>query len=77
MDQLSQILAKQAGFEIDQGQVTLHTIACTQQVELLIQLVAGWCLEKNKRFLFAHQATQQIAKDFEWLELPQQQQRPQ
>ena len=66
MDSLSEILTKQAGFAIDeQGNVTLEDTWCTLEVQLLIQLVASWCLEKNKRYLFSHQASQEIVKDFE------------
>jgi hypothetical protein len=64
-DKLSLILARQAGFQIDElGTVMLGDTTCTIEVELLIQLVAGWCLEKNRRFLFSHQATHDILKDF-------------
>jgi hypothetical protein len=66
VDSLSEILTKQAGFAIDpHGNVTLRDEWCTLEVQLLIQLVASWCLEKNRRYLFAHQATNEILKDFE------------
>lgn len=66
MDSLSKILAKQAGFNIDEhGNVHKGEQWCTLEVQLLIQLVAGWCLEKNRRYLFSHQATKEIIKDFE------------
>ena len=66
MDSLSEILTKQAGFHIDEhGNVTLGETWCTLEVQLLIQLVASWCLEKNRRYLFAHQASNEIKKDFE------------
>ena len=66
MDSLSNILAKQSGFTIDEhGNVTLGVTWCTLEVQLLIQLVSGWCLEKNRRFLFSHQATREIIKDFQ------------
>lgn len=66
MDSLSKILAKQAGFEIDEhDNITLGDTWCTLEVQLLIQLVAGWCLEKNRRYLFSHQASREIIKDFE------------
>ena len=66
MDSLSEILTKQAGFQIDpHGNVTLGDTWCTLEVQLLIQLVASWCLEKNRRYLFAYQASQEILKDFE------------
>ena len=66
MDSLSNILTKQAGFDIDEhGNVTLGEQWCTLETQLLIQLVVGWCLEKNRRHLFAYQASQQILKDFE------------
>ena len=66
VDSLSQILVKQAGFEIDPlGNVTLDKQWCTLEIQLLIQLVVVWCLEKNRRYLFAHQATNEILKDFE------------
>ena len=66
MDSLSEILTKQAGFHIDQhGNVTLGDTWCTLEVQLLIQLVAGWCLEKNRRYLFSHQSSREICKDFE------------
>jgi hypothetical protein len=65
MDQLSLILAKQAGFHIDEHQnILINGTWCTLEVKLLAELVAGWCLEKNRRYLFAHQASQQILKDF-------------
>lgn len=71
MDSLSEILTKQAGFHIDEhGNVTLRDEWCTLEVQLLIQLVAAWCLEKNRRFLFSHQASKEIIKDFE-IEQPQ------
>jgi len=66
VDSLSQILVKQAGFKIDpHGNVTLDEQWCTLEIQLLIQLVVVWCLEKNRRYLFAHQATNEIIKDFE------------
>jgi len=66
VDSLSEILTKQAGFHIDEhGNVTLGDTWCTLEVQLLIQLVASWCLEKNRRYLFAYQASQEIIKDFE------------
>jgi len=64
-DKLSLILARQAGFKIDDmGNVSLNDEWCTIEVELLIQLVAGWCLEKNRRHLFSYQATKEILNDF-------------
>ena len=66
MDSLSQILTKQAGFHIDEHtNVTLNEQWCTLETQLLIKLVVGWCLEKNRRYLFSHQATKEILKDFE------------
>lgn len=66
MDSLSKILAKQAGFDItEDGTVLVDGNPCTLEVALLIQLTVGWCLEKNRRFLFSHQATHQLKKDFE------------
>jgi hypothetical protein len=65
MDQLTEILAKQAGFNIDEHKnISLGDAWCTLEVKLLAQLVAAWCLEKNRRYLFAHQASQEIARDF-------------
>lgn len=70
MDSLSKILVKQAGFNIDEHEnVTLGDTWATLETQLLIQLVVGWCLEKNRRYLFSHQASKEIQKDFE-LELP-------
>jgi hypothetical protein len=66
VDSLSEILTKQAGFQLDEhGNVTLGDTWCTLEVQLLIQLVAAWCLEKNRRYLFAYQASNEIIKDFE------------
>jgi hypothetical protein len=78
-DKLSLILAKQAGFQVDAlNNVMLGDTWCTIEIELLIQLVAGWCLEKNRRFLFAHQATREILKDFGYNQDPKpEQMRPQ
>jgi len=78
-DKLSLILAKQAGFQVDAlNNVMLGDTWCTIEIELLIQLVAGWCLEKNRRFLFAHQATNEILKDFGYNQDPKpEQMRPQ
>jgi hypothetical protein len=76
MDELSVILARQAGFKVDEHQnVTLNDQWCTLETKLLIQLVAGWCLEKNRRFLFAHQASREIAKDFGYQQDPKVQQK--
>jgi hypothetical protein len=66
VDSLSNILTKQAGFHIDEhSNVTLREEWCTLETQLLIQLVVGWCLEKNRRYLFSHQASNEIKKDFE------------
>lgn len=65
LDELSVILAKQAGFKLDEhGNVSIGDTWCTLETKLLIHLVAAWCLEKNRRYLFAHQATREILKDF-------------
>jgi hypothetical protein len=70
LDELSEILVKQAGFKLDaDGNVVVGDAWCTLETKLLIQLVVAWCLEKNRRYLFSHQASQQIVKDFK-LELP-------
>ena len=65
LDELSEILVKQAGFKLDSdGNVCIGDTWCTQQTKLLIHLVVAWCLEKNRRYLFSHQATRQIVQDF-------------
>jgi hypothetical protein len=66
VDSLSKILLKQAGFDVDENNTVLvDENPCTLQAELLIQLTLAWCLEKNRRYLFSHQSSQQILKDFE------------
>ena len=65
MDSLSKILIKQAGFEIKGDQILAGDTPCNLQAVLLIQLTVGWCLEKNKRYLFSHQASNEIKKDFQ------------
>ena len=65
MDSLSKILIKQAGFTItEQGEILAGSTACNLEAVLLIQLTVAWCLEKNRRYLFSHQATKEIQKDF-------------
>ena len=65
MDSLSKILIKQAGFTInEQGEILAGTTPCNLEAVLLIQLTVGWCLEKNRRYLFSHQASKEIKKDF-------------
>jgi hypothetical protein len=78
MDQLSLILAKQAGFHIDEHEnITLGDTWCTLETKLLTELVASWCLEKNRRYLFAHQASREICRDFGLDNPTSTQQRPQ
>lgn len=64
MDSLSKILIKQAGFTIEGDKILAGNTACNLETVLLVQLVVGWCLEKNRRYLFSHQASQEIKKDF-------------
>lgn len=66
MKTLTRILAKQAGFEVDQDQnVEINGQWINLELDLFCELVVQWCLEKNRRFLFSHQASQQIRKDFD------------
>ena len=54
MSLLSNILIKQAGY-----------LEPTPEAQLLVELTLSWCLEKNRRYLFTHQVSQQLIKDFE------------
>lgn len=76
MDSLSKILIKQAGFTITEtGEILAGSTVCNLETVLLVQLVAAWCLEKNRRFLFSYQATKEILKDFDMPDPKQEQAR--
>ena len=68
---LTQILARQAGFDTENLEVYHNEENITPKVQLLAELVAHWCLEKNSRYLFAHQASREIVVDFELTKTPQ------